>query len=1150
MNAAERYRKSVEIFNEVCDLPAGDRDAFLSNACGDDAVLRRAVESLLEHDSSLSAAVVAAEQGAGIQALIATTSMGAAPTRIGQYQIVRRIGQGGMGVVFEARQEHPRRAVALKVLHAGFGAPGLIERFRREANVLGQLQHPGIAQVFDAGVGEVETEAGVTGNQPYIAMELIDGVSLGQWGRANDRSLRQRLEAIAQVCDALEHAHQRGVVHRDLKPGNILIDSSAQPKVLDFGIARITEGDDAAATLQTQTGQLLGTVPYMSPEQVTGDSRMVDVRTDVYALGALLYELLCGRLPYDLQHRSIAEAARVILEEEPTRLSQIDRSLRGDLDTIVSKALEKDRERRYPSAASLAADLRRYLGDQPIEARPASAIYNFRKFARRNRGLVGGLAATFLVLLIGAAGTSFGLASALRANKKIAQTNQELARTNEQLKETNKRLQRVTDFQSAQLTDIDMPLMGIQLRDSLLSGVAEDRRDDLESSMAEINFVDAARTMLNRTLFQRAIQAVDDRFADEPALQARLLQDLSKTMRELGLSEAAKAPQARALEIRRSDLGEDSRDTIDSIHESAMLAQALGDYERAETLAREALTRSERLFGKDARESLVCLGTVASIVKLRGNLDEAEALARRSMDVLTKTEGTADPGTLDAMSALAAVLMAKGEYGESEKLFRAVADERKLALGSDSSSTLSAQRNLANVLETQGKYDESTSLIKSCYEAERRIRGDDHPHTISTLREYAGRVLRQGRLEEAEPLAADALARQRRLLGSDHPDTLSSMEQVASILEERGKLVESEVLFKEVLDRRRHLYGENNVSTMRALGNYGFILSQQGKTAEALPIYRETLAGLRALYGNEHPHTLTSMGNLAALLSGMGQYEESEKLYRESLEARRRTLGEDHPSTLNAIYGMGDILRREGKLDEAETYCRQSLEGYRRVGGDDHIGTLYSLTSLGQLLLDKHEPADAEPLFREAVERRRRVNGDGHPQTAVATEGLAESLEKQDKWADAEQWRQFLLETAREAEPKDDDTIVARLTELGRNLLRQRKYDKSESVLRESLAAYERLGTTDDWSRWRVKAMLGECLGADADRRLEAERLMLDAIDQMTSTSGSDAERVESISMIRRRLADFYESWGLPDKARALRSDRDATASVPKGEPG
>jgi serine/threonine protein kinase/formylglycine-generating enzyme required for sulfatase activity len=318
------------------------------------------------------------------------------PKQVGPYRILEEIGEGGMGTVYEAEQDSPRRTVALKVIRAGLASPALLKRFALESQVLGRLQHPGIAQVYQAGTAET-----AAGELPYFAMEYVRGVDVRTHVNQNKLSLNERLELLARLCDAVEHAHNKGVIHRDLKPGNILVDQAGQPKILDFGVARATDSDMQVTTMQTDVGQIVGTLQYMSPEQVAADSRCLDARSDVYALGVIAYELLTGQAPYNLKNQVIHEAARIIQEEEPTSVSAIDRVFRGDVETIVAKALEKDKQRRYQSAARLAEDIRRHLADQPILARPPSAMYKLQKFAKRNKVLVTGMTAVFVVLAAG-----------------------------------------------------------------------------------------------------------------------------------------------------------------------------------------------------------------------------------------------------------------------------------------------------------------------------------------------------------------------------------------------------------------------------------------------------------------------------------------------------------------------------------------------------------------------------------------------------------------------------------------------------------------------------------------------------------------------------------------------------------------------------
>jgi WD40 repeat protein len=317
----------------------------------------------------------------------------APPPHVAGYRIVRTVGGGAMGTVYEAEQENPRRAVALKVIRAGVASREVVRRFAREAHILGRLHHPGIAQVYQAGVAD--------DGQPYFVMELVVGLPLVEYARTRALTTPARLELLARVADAVQHAHDHGVIHRDLKPANILVDETGQPRVLDFGVAHVADAGTQALTARTEVGQVVGTLAYMSPEQLGGDPADLDGRADVYALGVLLFELLAQRLPYAVQGLPLAEAARIIHDRDPDRLGSVNTSLRGDVETIAAKALEKDRARRYPSAAALAADLRHYLAGEPITARPASAWYQFHKFARRNKALVGGAAATFAALAVG-----------------------------------------------------------------------------------------------------------------------------------------------------------------------------------------------------------------------------------------------------------------------------------------------------------------------------------------------------------------------------------------------------------------------------------------------------------------------------------------------------------------------------------------------------------------------------------------------------------------------------------------------------------------------------------------------------------------------------------------------------------------------------
>lgn len=399
---SERYQIIADLFDQLSEMSDEDQAAELEKIGSTDPELRQRLEAYLRQAEELPPYL----KTPVIQDVMDRSSHAPSPTgldeqppeRIGRYTIRRKLGEGGMGVVYLAEQDEPRRPVAVKVVRPEAMSGHMRRRFQQEARVLGLLQHPGIAQIYEAGTAVTDGR-----ELAFFAMEYVEGTPLTEYAKSRKLSHRARLELLAEICDAVHHAHQKGVVHRDLKPDNILIDPTGQSKVLDFGVASVTDADIKTLSIQTQSGQIVGTLPYMSPEQALGDCDAVDTRCDVYALGVIAYELLAHRLPLDLRRSSIVEAARIIREVEPKRLGQVSRAFRGDIETIVAKSLEKDRDRRYGSAAELGADIRRFLHDDPIVARPSSAIYQLRKFARRHRGVALGVCIATLALIGGSA---------------------------------------------------------------------------------------------------------------------------------------------------------------------------------------------------------------------------------------------------------------------------------------------------------------------------------------------------------------------------------------------------------------------------------------------------------------------------------------------------------------------------------------------------------------------------------------------------------------------------------------------------------------------------------------------------------------------------------------------------------------------------
>jgi tRNA A-37 threonylcarbamoyl transferase component Bud32/tetratricopeptide (TPR) repeat protein len=514
------------------------------------------------------------------------------PEQIGQYRVVRLIGTGGMGSIYEARQEHPSRRVALKVMRPEVMTAGTARRFEYEAEVLGQLRHPGIAQVFEAGTFESET-----GPQPYFAMEYVEGCPLTEHAEQRHLGTRDRLELMVAVCDAVHHAHLKGVIHRDLKSANILVDDQDQPKVLDFGIARAVDSDVQTATLRTDVGQLLGTVAYMSPEQLTGDPTQLDTRSDVYALGVVTYELLTGRLPHDVRGKTIPEAARIIQQEDAPSLSASIRSLRGDVDTIVAKALDKDKERRYGSAAGLRDDILRYLRNEPIVARSPTALYQIRKFARRNRLAFAALVA-LLITMVAATATSTTLA-----------------------------------------------LVASHQRDEAIEAGerASAARDVLLDSM---KFAPGQQTISISEMLVGIERAIEQRHGESPYVEAMLHEYVGEGYLSLNSVHEADEHLSRALELRRGLSGGSDRELAKCLGLMATLRLQQGRPDEAKRLIREALAMRRQAFGADHFEVAPDARLLTYVVLHTPDEPEAVAHAARNR-ALRERSGVFEPGPTD-----------------------------------------------------------------------------------------------------------------------------------------------------------------------------------------------------------------------------------------------------------------------------------------------------------------------------------------------------------------------------------------------------------------------------------------------------------------------------------------------------------------------
>jgi eukaryotic-like serine/threonine-protein kinase len=700
---------------------------------------------------------------------------GPAAGQIGPFRLLQMLGEGGMGEVWLAEQKTPiHRTVALKLIKAGMDTKAVVARFESERQALALMDHPNIAQVYEAG----STSEG----RPYFVMEYVPGVPITEYCDKHRLTMKERLDLLMQVCDGVQHAHQKAIIHRDLKPSNVLVvqqDNKAVPKIIDFGLAKATGQRLTDKTMFTELGVLMGTPEYMSPEQADQREQNIDTRTDVYSLGVILYELLVGVLPFEMNTLRVAgldAILRVIREQEPPKPSTRVRSmgdgssaaaekrredsrsfarhLQGELDWITMKALEKDRARRYGTPSELSADISRYLHGEPVVAGPATTAYRIRKYAARHRiGL--SAAAGVLLLVIGFVATQAVELHRIRLERDRATRERD-------------RATRVTDFMTSMFKVSD-------------------------PSEARGNSVTA------REVLDQASKDIDTGLKKDPELQAQMMYVMGDVYDNLGLYRRAQSLQQRTMEIR------------------------------------------QRVLGPESPETLRSMFAVARTLDQQGSYTEAEALQRQTLDLQRHVLGPENPDISASMNNLANVLVDEGRYAEAEKLYRETLDIRRRVLGPEHPDTLVAVNNLASVLDNEGRYAEAETLYRETLDTLRRVLGPEHPDTLGLMHNLTNVLVDEGRYAEAEKLNRETLDIRRRVLGPEHPDTLGSMVDLSVILIEMGEYAEAENLLKQARDIQRRVLGPDHPNTAITTYNLGSLAAHRGRRDEALSLLREAV---------------------------------------------------------------------------------------------------------------------------------------------------------------------------------------------------------------------------------------------------------------------------------------------------------------------
>jgi eukaryotic-like serine/threonine-protein kinase len=820
-------------------------------------------------------------------------------TVIGRYHLLQKIGEGGMGEVWLAEQKEPvRRRVALKLIKAGMDTREVVARFESERQALALMDHPAIAKVLDAG----STRQGA----PYFVMEYVAGVPITTYCDNHRLSTRDRLELFMHVCEGVQHAHQKAIIHRDLKPSNILVtavDGHPAPKIIDFGVAKALTQKLTADTMFTRVGAMIGTPEYMSPEQALSSGEDIDTRTDVYSLGIIFYELLAGVHPIDLRKVAFEEFLRRLREDDPPKLSTkfraqdpatstdlarkrhteppaLVKQMRGDLDSIALKALEKDRARRYGSPSDFALDIARYLNNEPVLAVPPSLAYRTRKFARRYRvALI--TACAFALVLIAAAVIS--IRQSIRANREAAVA------------------QAVNDF----------------LQNDVLAQASASKQAGLSAKPDP--------DLKVRTALDRAAQRITGKFDRQPEVEASIRDTMGQTYMDLGLYPEARKQLERALDLHRRLLGAENPKTIKTMSRLGRTAMLQGKYPEAETLLGQAMEIERRVLGPAHPDTLYSMNNLANVYYSQGKYPQAEALDSQTLEIRRRVLGPEHPDTLSSMNNLASVYYSQGKYPQAEALDSQTLEMMRRVLGPEHPETLTTMVNLANVYSSQGKYPQAEALDSQTLEIQRRVLGPEHPDTLTMMNSLAADYSSQGKYAQAEALFSQTLEIQRRVLGPEHPETLGSMGNLADVYDYQGKYAQAEALYSQTLGIARRVLGPEHPNTLGFLTDFASMYQHQGKYALAQTYAAQALAGRRHALGPEHPDTMASAADLALAYISQGKFAESEPLAREAMEFNRKKQPDDWQG-FRAETLLGASLAGQKKYADAEPLL---LEGYQ-----------------------------------------------------------------------------------------------------------------------------------------------------------------------------------------------------------------------------
>ena len=1032
----DREQRVIELFRRASELADPELSRFLEARCHDEETRRRVVEMLAFEaaGSSFLEPPRPAPAGSFVEEL-------APRSRVGRYRITERVASGGMGTVYAAWQDDPPRPVALKVLRSGWCDESALRRFRAEARVLARLVHPNIAQVFEAGVEPVGADArepfpSAFEGWPWFAMEFVEGaLPITAYSDHRDLGVVERLELLAEVCDAVHHGHQRGVVHRDLKPSNVLVDAAGRPKLIDFGLAAVLEAEQDPAARLTRTGAVIGTLDYMSPQQFRGAG--VDTRSDVYALGVILFELLCGRTPFELSSLPLVEAARRVEETplpDPRRLRP---GLPRELAWVLERALAKEPERRYAGVDHLASDMRRFSRHEVLEAGPPGRAYRLAKFVRRNRLAVGASLALALALLVGGVASAIGYVRVREEQGRTLSALQLASEESDKFRTTSNVLTGM--FRSVLPSQDGRRVRAFELLDRAREEIERDVTDrpEVQSSLAST----LADCYLRLGLAEDALRLADAAHGffstDRPRGDRERMQALRARIEALLLGGRCEEARALALEIpqrsrvetedlppwfdlRRaalwieqvegrheqaaallaelehevvSSLGAEAPVLVAVRHSRANALRRLGRFEEAVAEAEALLELTERRHGEasfDAARARAQLGTL-----LVESGDEASALAHleRAADELEHLAGHEHFATLDVQNSLALALRDTGRIEAAGELLGRVVAAREAAFGAADRETLTARRNLASVLDTlEGPHAAIGALREILAVQEREFPAGDLSTTV-TMRRLGVQLANVRQLEEARGLLEQARELHLAHQGPDHPETALVVLELAGVAAGESRLEEAELLYAEARALLERFFDPADRRLRMAQANHASVLAGLGRTQESIDLLTELVRRDELELAPSDPVRLQTLCSLGVARYRAGSYDEAEQVFRDAL-----ALGEAHfepsdPVWIVARRDAAQAFMRRGLWNEVLGLLSETLEDGLNAPGIGWEETAFTELCLATALVQAGRRPEAEPILERCHAAYLDHYGPSDPSTQRAAAKLEELRE-------------------------------------------------------------------------------------------------------------------------------------------------------------